>query len=208
MVYDQYNTIYIQVTRAASNSIHSLLANEIQSSLPLTHETYTSVVMSKAANGEDVSNYYSFAVVRNPYDRYVSGYTFLNNIHPGYANDKSFDEFLDLKLSFLPNWWENTFSLFRPQWWFLCGEDQETVLVDDLCRFETLSQDWATVANTINTNNPDANITTTLPSLNASTGRASCETYFTGSLGQERAEKIDTLYDKDFQIFNYSKLTF
>lgn len=206
MVYDQYKTIYIQVTRAASNSIHKILGNEIQLSLPLTHETYTSTVLSKAANGEDVSNYYSFAVVRNPYDRYVSGYTFLNNIHPGY--NKSFDEFLDLMLSFLPNWWDNTFSLFRPQWWFICGEDQETILVNDLCRFETLSQDWVTIANTINTNNPGANISTTLESLNASTGRTSWETYFTGSLGQERAQKIDTLYDKDFQIFNYSKLTF
>ena len=72
MVYDQYKTIYIQVTRAASNSIHRILANEIQSSLPLTHETYTNAVLSKAANGEDVSNYYSFAVVRNPYSRILS----------------------------------------------------------------------------------------------------------------------------------------
>jgi len=206
MVYDQYKTIYIQVTRAASNSIHRILANEIQSSLPLTHETYTNAVLSKAANGEDVSNYYSFAVVRNPYDRYVSGYTYLTNIHPGY--NKSFDEFLDLMTSFIPDFWNNTFSLFRPQWWFICGEDQETVLVDDLCRFETLAQDWVTVANTINTNNPSANIPTVLESINGSTGRDAWETYFTGSLGQERAQKIDTLYSKDFQIFNYSKLTF
>lgn len=208
MVYKQYETIYVQVTRAASNSIHSLLANEVQASVPLTHQTYTNTVMSEAANGEDISNYYSFSVIRNPYDRYVSGYTYLGNIHPGYGNFKSFDEFLDLKLSFLPDWWNNTFSLFRPQWWFLCGEDQETVLVDKLCRFETLAEDWATVATTINTNNPDANIPTTLSSLNASTGRQSWETYFTGSLGQERAQKIETLYEKDFQIFNYSKLTF
>lgn len=206
MVYHHLETVYIQTTRVASNSIHKILATDLELTVPLEHKSYNTVIHDEALANNDITNYYSFSVVRNPYDRYVSAYTFLNNIHPGYG--KTFDEFLDLMISFLPDFWNNTFSLFRPQWWFICGQDQETISIDNICRFETLASDWTATANTINSNNPDANIPTTLETLNPSTGRQAWETYFTGSLGQERAQKIDTLYDKDFQLFNYSKLTF
>lgn len=204
MVYEQHKTIYIQVTRTASNSIHSLLANEIQLSVPLTHETYNSTLLNKAANGEDVSNYYSFSIVRNPYDRYVSGYTYLKNIHSGY--NKSFDEFLDLMLSYLPDFWNNTFSLFKPQWWFLCNEQTNDILVDDIISFENLDNDWINIANKINGNNLNSNISTTLPVLNSSSGRNEWMTYYEGELGIERINKIHTLYGRDFEIFNYTKL--
>lgn len=206
MVYHHLNTVFIQTTRAASNSIHSLLATNLQLTVPLEHRSYTTIVHDQTLENNDISNYYSFSVVRNPYDRYVSAYTYLDNISSGY--EQTFDQFLDLMTSFLPDFWNNTYSLFRPQWWYVCDSDQETILLDNICHYETLTADWTTTANTINTNNPSASISTTLPTLNASTGRVSWETYFTGSLGQERAEKIDTLYDKDFEIFNYDKLTF
>ena len=203
MVYEQHKTIYIQVTRTSSNSIHSLLGNEIQLSLPLTHETYTNVVLNKVANGEDVSNYYSFSTVRNPYDRFVSAYVFFTNIFP--QSTLSFDESLDRLLNFLPDWWNNTFTLYRPQWYYICDENYN-ILVDDICRFENLESDWVNIANKINTNNPNSNISTTLPNLNGSVGRDEWMTYYEGEIGLERINKINTLYERDFDIFNYTKL--
>jgi hypothetical protein len=203
MVYEQHKTIYIQVTRTSSNSIHSLLGNEIQLSLPLTHETYTNAVLNKAANGEDVSNYYSFSTVRNPYDRFVSAYVFFTNIFP--HSTLSFDESLDRLLNFLPDWWNNTFTLYRPQWYYICDENYN-ILVDDICRFENLESDWVNIANKINTNNPNSNISTTLPNLNGSVGRDEWMTYYEGEIGLERINKINTLYKRDFDIFNYTKL--
>jgi hypothetical protein len=203
MVYEQHKTIYIQVTRTSSNSIHSLLGNEIQLSLPLTHETYTNAVLNKAANGEDVSNYYSFSTVRNPYDRFVSAYVFFTNIFP--QSTLSFDESLDRLLNFLPDWWNNTFTLYRPQWYYICDENYN-ILVDDICRFENLESDWVNIANKINTNNPNSNISTTLPNLNGSVGRDEWMTYYEGEIGLERINKINTLYERDFNIFNYTKL--
>ncbi len=75
MVYDHINTIFVQVTKTASTSIHNLLADERQLTLPMTHLRYSKCVADEAINSLDVSNYYSFSVVRNPYDRAVSSYT-------------------------------------------------------------------------------------------------------------------------------------
>jgi len=205
MVYDQINTIYVQVTKTASNSIHSLLANEIQLSLGLPHKTYQMSVNDEAINGKDVSNYYSFAVVRNPYDRYVSSFTFMQSIYPW---ERTFDETLDMLIAQMPDWWNRCFSVLRPQWWYLCDYNTYQVLVDETYKFETINSDWSTIANKINTANPGANIATSLPTLNTTPNRDSWETYYTGTLGQERAQKVEQLYAKDFEVFNYDKLVF
>ena len=99
MVYDHINTIFVQVTKTASTSIHNLLADERQLTLPMTHLRYSKCVADEAINGLDVSNYYSFSVVRNPYDRYISSYFFMKQI---YNWNREFDENLDELLNKVP----------------------------------------------------------------------------------------------------------
>jgi hypothetical protein len=205
MVYNQINTIFVQVTKTASNSIHNLLANEIQLSVPLVHKPYRMSVRDESLYGRDVSNYYNFSVVRNPYDRYVSSYTFTTSIDYW---ELTFDETLDFLINAAPNWWDNCPSVMRPQWWYLCDPDTYAIEVDEIYKFETINSDWSTIANKINTANPGANISTSLPTLNTTPDRDSWETYYTGSLGQERAQKVELLYAKDFEVFNYDKLVF
>jgi len=171
----------------------------------MTHLRYSKCVFDEAINGIDVSHYYSFSVVRNPYDRYISSYFFMKQI---YNWNRSFDENLDELLNKPQNWWDNTFILLRPQWWFVCNHDTYAVEVDEIYKYETINTDWSTIADKINLANPEANISTTLPTLNTTSNRNEWENYYTGSLGQERAEKVEQLYDKDFELFNYTKLTF
>ena len=128
-------------------------------------------------------------------------------------NRKKIDKFsknenLDELLNKPQNWWDNTFILLRPQWWFVCNHDTYAVEVDEIYTYETINTDWSTIADKINLANPEANITATLPTLNTTSNRDEWESYYTGSLGQERAEKVEQLYAKDFEIFNYTKLTF
>lgn len=205
MVYNHINTIFVQVTKTASTSIHNLLADERQLTLPMTHLRYSKCVSDEAINGNDVSGYYSFSVVRNPYDRYISSFSFMEQI---YNWDKDFDQTLDMLLDIPTNWWENTFILLRPQWWFICNHSTYAIEVDEIYKYETINTDWASIAGKINTANPGADISTTLPTLNTTSNRDEWENYYTGSLGQERAEKVEQLYNKDFEIFNYTKLTF
>lgn len=205
MVYDHINTVFVQVTKTASTSIHNLIATERQLSLPMTHLRYSKCVADEAINGKDVSNYYSFSVVRNPYDRYISSYFFMRQI---YNWDRTFDSNLDELINKPENWWDNTFILLRPQWYFVCNHSSYVVDVDEIYKYETINTDWADIADKINLANPEANILRTLPTLNTTLNRSGWEDYYTGSLGQERAQKVEQLYNKDFEIFNYSKLVF
>ena len=205
MVYHEINTIFVQITKTASTSIHNLLGNERELTLPLVHKRYDKSVEDEMINRLDVSNYYSFSVVRNPYDRYVSSYFFMKKI---YNWNKTFDETLDELISKFPNWWDNTFILLRPQWWFVCNRNTYDIQVDEIYRYETIGDDWSTIANKINTNNPTANISTTLPMLNITPNRDNWETYYTGTIGQQRAQKVEQIYNKDFEVFNYNKLVF
>ena len=125
-----------------------------------------------------------------------------------YNWNREFDEILDELLNKPQNWWDNTFILLRLQWWFVCNHDTYAVEVDEIYKYETINTDWSTIADKINLANPEANITATLPTLNTTSNRDEWESYYTGSLGQERAEKVEQLYAKDFEIFNYTKLTF
>ena len=205
MVYHDIQTVFVQITKTASSSVNSLLGNERELSLPLLHLRYNKAVSDELINGLDVSNYYNFSTVRNPYDRYVSSYFFMKKI---YNWNRDFDENLDELLNKPQNWWDNTFILLRPQWWFVCNHDTYEIEVDEIYKYETINSDWPTIANKINTLNPGANISTTLPTVNVTHGRESWETYYTGTLGEKRAKKVEQLYNKDFEVFNYSKLIF
>jgi len=65
MVYDHINTIFVQVTKTASTSIHNLLADERQLTLPMTHLRYSKCVADEAINGLDVSNTTVFLLLGN-----------------------------------------------------------------------------------------------------------------------------------------------
>jgi hypothetical protein len=90
----------------------------------------------------------------------------------------------------------------------VCNHDTYAVEVDEIYKYETINTDWPIIADKINLANPEANIPTTLPTLNTTLNRDEWESYYTGSLGQARAAKVEQLYDKDFELFNYTKLTF
>ena len=58
MVYHDIQTVFVQITKTASSSVHSLLGNERELSLPLLHLRYNKAVSDELINGLDVSNYY------------------------------------------------------------------------------------------------------------------------------------------------------
>ena len=143
--------------------------------------------------GEDIwSNYYKFAVVRDPFDRLVSTYQFYREWdHPGVAAVKamtSFDEFLDS--DYFTHDRRNPTRPSGLQCSFL-GLDNGVTL-NQLCRFETLDADVAQIADAIGVEPP------ALDRVNSS-ARADTDSYYTPSTRTLAAR----LYEPDFALLDY-----
>lgn len=98
--------------------------------------------------GEEYERYFKFSVVRNPWDWVVSNYTYNRGLHqcyvagtryarertpgriPDWAKDMSFEDWL--------RWW---LEEFKPSQLALLCDAAGKLLVDEVCRFETLRED-------------------------------------------------------------------
>ena len=72
----------------------------------------------------------SFAVVRNPYDRWVSIY---HHYHPEYP---TFKKFLQDYKTWHPGW------TVANQWWILSDGSDEEIIINYIGRFEALDKTW------------------------------------------------------------------
>ena len=153
-----------------------------------------------------LEGYWGFTVVRNPYDRLVS--CFSEKIRPdgvshlfkdgvshvlqGYGTFRggmSFPEFAEQILK-IDN--SNADQHFRSQSSMIVDEKGE-IIVDKICRFESLDQDIQEVAEHLG-------LDFKVPQLNKSK-RREWESYYTDDL----REKVYKRYEQDFKMFGYEK---
>jgi len=115
----KYNFIYLANCKTGSTSIRNLLTENIEDVIfnmnelkykKKFHEHFTAREYTKIfeENGDDFSKYFSFTVIRNPYDRTVSAYSYQKcdkNGKPFWHYDKydeesagslSFEKYLDI----------------------------------------------------------------------------------------------------------------
>lgn len=146
--------------------------------------------------------YWTFAFVRDPWDRLVSAYSYLKQggWHRGqgewgeidrawadrYATG-SFDDFVRHTLR--PEMLHSTVHLM-PQHYWIC-DDRGRIRVDWVGRYERLAEDFAAVARRLG-------VGATLPLINAS-DRAPFTFYYT----EETAAMVGRIYQRDCEIFGY-----
>ncbi|MBD3649309.1 MAG: alpha/beta fold hydrolase, partial [Pseudomonadales bacterium] len=156
---EPWQAVYIEIPKVACTSIKVALADlldiELEGGNP--HQTaFPSVDYEQSDHGPLYPGLFSFAFVRNPWDRLVSCYRdkillevdgFTDaTIRPGIANcfarfdefrpGMSFDEFVDAVVS-IPD--EDADVHFRSQYTFVTNRSME-VAVDYLGRYETLTE--------------------------------------------------------------------
>jgi hypothetical protein len=174
------NSVFVHVPRVAGSSIEQVFGG-------LGHKDI--IYFKRFMVGQTDLDFYDafkFAFVRNPYERFVSGYywTELKTDINEYASQlaEMYEEWKDDSLEEI---------IFRPQWKFICNQYKQ-IQVDFVGRYESLKDDWFTVANKLG-------LDIKLPHLNKSKRSGSWEK----ELNSQSKGIIANLYKDDFEVFGY-----
>jgi len=195
---EQFRCVFIHTPRAAGTSIKEVLGLQGRGHLPWQ---YYCLVYPQEWN-----SFTKFTVVRNPWDRVVSSYTYARmkkshwhdnvnqvNLHPDYAflHDKTFSEccqVLKQRKNLLKH------ESWRPQYQWMAKQDNGTyrVMVDYVLRFENLENDFTELCERLGIRNLH------LDRINKS-DREQYRRYYS----PETREIIADVYSKDIEMFNY-----
>lgn len=146
--------------------------------------------------GDAFNSYYSFAFVRNPFDKVVSEFFYLKktqNDNIGLLKNKNFKEFIkDLynKFHLIDTQPQYIINHYIPQYKFVMDKDNE-IMVNFLGKFENFSQDIKKIMKTLNINVP-------IIKLNATIHK-----HYTHYYDKETIKMVEEMYKKDLELFNY-----
>lgn len=182
--------IFIHIPKAAGTSVRVALGE------PETGRRHLPWWVYKEASAGKFQQYFKFAFVRAPLDRALSGYNYLRSGGNG-SGDLEVVRFLedyDTFESFVTGCLQNGFMIhhpvFRPQSWFLCDWKGD-LMVDFLGRFESLDEDFATVAHRLG-------LDASLPVINQSAPAKEAPV-----VSPAVREVLSRVYAEDYRLFGY-----
>lgn len=192
--YHKWRCVFVQVPKNASSTIHKVLSNQTDDSHD--HNTYLEILANH--DPELIESYYSFGVIRNPYDRFVSAYEWVkqNSSWP-----LSFEETVDEWSRRGPFFYTTEDVAWWPQHRYLCIKG--ILLIDDLIRFETLHQDWQNIVSKIAQNLPNTYSEPSLILSHENKTHIREDRDWKQYYNEDLAQKVHKLYKKDFEIFKY-----
>lgn len=198
-VYHKWRTVFVQVPKNASTSIHLTLGNQTDGAHE--HELFIETISNN--DPELIESYFSFGVVRNPYDRFVSCYEYYKDPETGYNWNYSFEEMVDIFYSRGKYFYTTEERHWWPQSRFLAVKN--IPLVDKIVKYEDLDLEWPNVIEEIKKMTPPkfSLPMPSLPKANVTNIRnnRNWEDYYT----EELKEKVYWLYENDFKLFGYEK---
>lgn len=195
-IYHKWKTVFIQIPKNASNSIHDRLRNRTDDNL--SYGSYFDVMQQ---NDPDLfDSYYSFSCVRNPYDRFVSAYEDEHLRTNSLPFGLEFDAFVKKIYNDGQNFYLNYGINFMPQFKFISIKN--IILVDKVIKFENLNDEWREVAEIIN-KKVDFKIYNKLNALNVNSLKINKN--WVDYYNEKTKDMIYELYKKDFDLFGYEK---
>jgi hypothetical protein len=165
----------------------------------LAHLTAAEYVRHHYLSAELFASYFTFSIVRNPWDRALSMYRFQESHDP--SSTLSFTDFVTKRLA--GRMWRNRYWWVRPQAEYVYDE-KDTALVDVVGRFECLDEMFATVRRRAGLRVEH------LPRVNASgepgggaAAGAPPPKHFADRYDDRTAAMVASLYERDIALFGY-----
>lgn len=158
--------------------------------LTAQHLTYQEIELFRFLPPTELRQYFSFAIVRNPWDRAVSIYRHMRRDKTEPESIESFSSFLQDFFT-TPHIRHNDLSFRRQQYEFVRNCDGSLSL-SKIIRFENLSNEIPTIASRFN-------ITGSIPWI----GKQHSSLHYRQLYSDESRTLIERIYAKDIEIFNY-----
>uniref|UniRef100_A0AB39JFA2 Sulfotransferase Family 2 Domain-Containing Protein n=1 Tax=Florenciella sp. virus SA2 TaxID=3240092 RepID=A0AB39JFA2_9VIRU len=192
MIIEDKKIIFCHIDKTAGSSISKNLNNNLivyDDKEPIRHPDKHKIMKNLILKVKNPNEYFKIAFVRNPYDRALSKYYHHKKVDGGTKLEK-----LAKKLDF--NDWvqKGGLHVFKPQHLYIY--DNEKNLCDFIGRFENLHEDYNFLKEKFNLDE--------LLLLNHNNLKK--ETHYYDIYNKESLEYINKKYEKDFDLFNYTKL--
>jgi len=197
-VYHKWRTVFVQIPKNASSSIHKVLEN--QTDVNHNHRTYIEVLSEN--DPELIESYYSFAICRNPYDRFVSAYEYMKQNSGGEWNP-TFEEAVNEFYNRGSHFYTTEDIIFWPQHRFVTIKN--IILVDDVIKYEEMNNQWSNIVEKICKTTPSSfsKPGSIIPRENITYIRE--ERKWQDYYNDDLKDKVYHLYKKDFELFGYKK---
>src|SRR4030095_884398 len=204
MISHQHKCIFIHIPKCGGTSLENIIWPEPRKTSDLWmgfiskyHNKYqtgglqhlTANLIRQEVGSEKFNEYYKFTIVRNPWDKAVSQFFYMQKRpdlreYIGMKQEDSFKKYLQLTFSKLHVQWEK-------QHRFIVDDNGE-ILVNFLGRLECFQKDAASILDHLN-------IRETIPHVNATQHR-----HYTEYYDQESQEMLANYYHEDIRILGYS----
>lgn len=195
MIFHKYKLVFTGIPKNASTSIFNALKN-------LTDNSFNHQILMEDYRYNDselMESYPNLAIVRNPYDRFISACYQVRKDDEGKYSYLDINEVVEM---FLINGEQNFGFInvvFYPQHKFICFGRK--ILADHVLKYETLEKDWEQFSLTYNKKS-EFFLPTKIPHHNKSENRKLWEEEIK-KLSPENLEFVNKKYKLDFELFDY-----